>query len=160
MHIDVKLTKPLNVGRLVPYQLYDVAPTYYILGGLVFEPLSLNFLKEWRNWRNNAPRHLVNSYYQGEPTDDQREIIVLVKVLADEINVGYHDWRYNVISHVNGKRISTMKDLVSAFEEYQGEYHTIVDESGYKIVLDKSKVDKNGERILKKYKISSDRSTE
>lgn len=158
-NVEIKLSTPMNFWRLVPDEQYDVAPSYYILGGLIFEPLALNFLKVWgRNWHYDAPMNLLNYYYHGEPTDEQREIVVLVQVLADEINVGYHDLRYNVISYVNGKKISTLKDLVSAFEEHEGKYHIIVDERGHKIVLDKSKVDKSSQRILKKYKISSDRS--
>lgn len=158
MNIEIKLTKPVNSGRLVPHEQYDVAPTYYILGGLVFEPLSVNFLKEWGSWYDNAPMNLVNYYYYGEATDEQREIIVLVEVLADEINVGYHNWRYKVVAYVNGKRISTMEDLVSALEEHTGKYHIIVDEWGYKIVMEKNKVDENSKRILKRYRVSSDRS--
>lgn len=157
--IKAKLSVRIDSCRLVPHEQYDVAPTYYVLGGLVFEPVTLNFLKRWwEEWWNEAPQNLVNYYYYGEPTEDRKEIIVLVKVLADEINVGYHDWRYNVISYVNGKKISTMKDLVSAFENYKGEYHFIVDERGYQIVLDKNKVDENSKKILEKYKINSDRS--
>jgi len=158
MNIEMKLTAPMNFGRLVPYEQYDVAPTYYILGGLVFEPLTLNFLKTWKKWYLSAPSDLVNYYFRGEPTDERREIVVLVKVLADEINVGYHEWKNSVISYVNGKKISTMKDLVSAFEEHEGKYHAIVDEHGYRIILDKKKVDENSQRILKKYRINSDRS--
>ncbi len=159
MNIDIKLTKPLNVGRLVPYQLYDAAPTYYILGGLVFEPLTRNFLREWgRGWYSKAPTHLIYYYAYGEPTDDRSEIVVLVKVLADEINAGYHTAKNRVISYVNDVKISTMKDLVKAIEEHEGKYHIIVDEDGYKIVLDKEKVDENSKRILGRYRINSDRS--
>ncbi|UCD85359.1 MAG: trypsin-like peptidase domain-containing protein [Deltaproteobacteria bacterium] len=158
VNIEIKLSESVNQGRLVPHERYDVAPTYYILGGLVFAPLTLNFLKEWGNWYDDAPMNLVNYYYYGEATDDQREIVLLVKILADEANVGYHDWRYKVISYINGKTISTMKDLISAFEEHEGNYHTIVDEWGYQIVLDKVKVNENSHRILEKYKIGSDRS--
>lgn len=158
-NLEIKLTIPLDTWRLVPHEEYDIAPTYYILGGLVFEPLTRNFLKEWgREWWDEAPRNLVNYYYEGEPTEERRGVIVLVKVLADEVNVGYHDWRYNVISYVNGKKISTMKDLVRAFEDYGGRYHTIVDERGYEIVLERDKVQEANQRILKKYKINSDRS--
>ncbi len=143
----------------MPYERYDRAPAYYILGRLVFEPLTVNYLKMWGSeWHNRAPSHLLNYYDNGEQTDDRREIVVLVKVLADEINAGYHNRKNRVISHVNGKRISTMKDLVSAFEEHKGKCHVIEDESGYKIVLDRNKVEKNGKRILKKYKINSNRS--
>ncbi len=159
MKTEIRLSRPLNSWRLVPHELYDIAPQYYILGGLVFESLTVNFLKEWgANWYNAAPRNLVDYYYYGEPTADRREVVVLVKVLADEINVGYYDRIYSVISYVNGERISTMRDLVRAFEEHQGKYHIIVDQAGYKTVLEKSKVDKHSQRILENYKISSDRS--
>ena len=156
--IEITLSKPMNCGRLVPYEQYDVAPTYYILGGLVFEPLTLNYLKTWKEWYLNAPSNLLNYYYYGEPTDDRREIVVLVKVLADELNTGYHDWENRVVFYVNGKKISSMKDLVGAFEQHEGKYYTIVDERGYEIVLDKNKVDENSKRILEMYKIDSNRS--
>lgn len=157
--LDIILSRPINYCRLVPYQIYDTAPTYYISGGLVFEPLTRNFLAEWgKSWYKKASVHLVNYYYNGEPTDERSEIIVLVKVLADEINVGYHDCIFYVISRVNGNKISDIKDLVKSFEENNGEYHIIEDETGLKIILEKDKVDKYSQRILDKYKINSDRS--
>ncbi len=158
MDVKITLTTPMNFGRLVPDERYDEPPTYYIIGGLVFEPLTLNFLKTWKKWYVNAPSNLLNYYFRGEPTEDRREIVVLVKVLADEINVGYHDWKNNVIASVNGRKIATMRDLAEAFEENRGEYHAVVDEEGYLLVLDKRKVEENHERILRKYRISSDRS--
>jgi S1-C subfamily serine protease len=158
MDMLIRLSKPLHFWQLVPHERYDVAPTYYILGGLVFEPLTLNYLKTWGKWYYNAPLHLIHYYIHGEPREDQREIVVLAKVLADEVNVGYHNLKNRVISHVNGKKISTMEDLVKAFEEHEGSYHVIVDERGYKIVLDKGKVDRSSQGILKKYKINADRS--
>jgi S1-C subfamily serine protease len=159
VNAEVRLTKPINFERLVPYERYDVAPTYYILGGLVFEPLTKNYLKIWGySWYENAPSNLLSYYYYGEPADDRREVILLVKVLADEINVGYHGLENKVIAYVNGKKISTMADVVRAVEQHNGKYHVIVDEQGYRIVLDRDKVRENGERILSKYKISSDRS--
>lgn len=158
MDVEITLTTAMNFGQLVPDERYDEPPTYYIIGGLVFEPLTLNFLKTWKKWYLNAPSNLLNYYFRGEPKEGRREIVVLVKVLADEINVGYHDWKNNVIASVNGRNIAAMRDLVEAFEENGGEYHTVVDEEGYLLVLDKRKVDENHERILRKYRISFDRS--
>ncbi len=159
VNAKIKLTNSVNFWRLVPHEQYDIVPTYYIIGGLVFEPLTLDFLNEWGgDWNNDALKNLINYYYHGEISPERKEIVILVQVLADEINTGYHDWKYNVISYVNGQKISTIKDLVRAFEDYKGEYHTIVDERGYKIVLNKNKVDQNNKKILEKYKINFDRS--
>jgi len=159
LNVKIKLTNSVDSWRLVPYERYDVAPTYYIACGLLFEPLTGNYLKTWgEGWYRDAPEVLLNYYLNGEPTDDRREIIVLIKVLADEINAGYHKLENKIVAYVNSKKISTMKDLVRAFERHNGRYHTIVDEQGYKIVIDRNKAKKYDQRILKKYKISSDRS--
>jgi S1-C subfamily serine protease len=156
--LRITLDKPLNYWNLVPRNQYDIQPTYYIVGGLVFEKLTLNLLQEWSSWSSRAPKNLLNYYFYGHPTKDQKEIIILLKVLADEINTGYHDWNYNVIKSVNGKNISNMNDLVAAFENNTGDFHIIEDEQGEKIILDRDKVKENNKNILDKYKVSSDRS--
>jgi len=156
--VEIKLTKTAGAFRLVPNEQYDVSPIYYILGGLVFEPLTLNFLKTWGvSWYDNAPRNLVNHYLFGEPTEGQKEVIILVKVLADEVNVGYHNRRYEVISEVNGRKIKDMRDLVDALENNKDRYHIIVNDRGYRIILDRLKVEESAQRILKKYGISSEK---
>lgn len=161
MKVEIRLTKQMDFERLVPQRKYDVAPTYYILGGLVFEPLTLNYLMEFGGsgeWYSSAPTELTNFFVNGEPTEERREVVVLIKVLADEINTGYYNTTNVVISNVNGKRITVMKDLVKAFEEHDGKYHVIEDVRGYKITLSKANTDKNSRRILERYKIKSDRS--
>ncbi len=157
----IKLTKPIDYERLVPSERYDRPPTYYIIGGLVFETLTLNYLMEYgtqKDWYVNAPKELVNFYVNGEPTNEQREIVVLVKVLADEINVGYHDFVDAVISSVNGVKVSRIGDLVKSFENNKEEYHIIEDIHGSKMVLNRKKINENGNSILKKYNIDPNRS--
>ena len=85
-------------------------------------------------------------------------MVLLAAVLADEINVGYQGLGDIIISYVNGKKISTIKDLVKAVEENKGTYHIFVDERGNKIVLDRKKADERRELILRKYKVNFDRS--
>ena len=160
INITCPLTDRINSWRLVPQQ-YDIGPTYYILGGLVFESLTLNYLKEWgRNWADDAPLDLVRYYLKGEKNEEQTEVIVLVNVLADEINSGYQEKRNEIIQSVNGIAIKSMHDLVKAFEENKGAYHIIEDKDAYQIILNKSKVEKYGPRILQRYLIRSDRSSD
>ena len=157
--IDVLLGARIDQGRLVPHEQYDVLPTYYIIGGLVFEPLTANYLTRWgKAWFTKVPVELTNYYFNGFPAEDRREVIVLVRVLSDEINVGYEGMENSVIVTVNGKDVSTIDDLVSAFEQNAAEYHTILDEKGRTIVLVKAKVDERNDYILRKYKVVADRS--
>ena len=154
VEIDVGLNARIDHGRLVPHEQYDVLPTYYITGGLVFEPLTANYLKRWgKNWFTKVPIELTNYYVNGFPTEDRREVVVLIRVLGDVINVGYQGMENSVIVKVNGNNISTMGDLVPAFEQHTGRYHTIVDEKGRTIVLEKAKAEERNDYILKKYKV-------
>ncbi len=158
-NVEIQLTKPVNFERLVPHEQFDVTPTYYVFGGLVFEPLTENYLMTWGEAPySDAPSALLNYYQNGDRTQDRKEVVVLVKVLPDEINAGYHQLRDRVVSYVNGRKISTMEDLVTAFEQHDGKYHVLEDENGYNIVLGRDEVEGNGEAILNKFKIISDRS--
>lgn len=157
--LPIQLTRPIGFARLVPHRQYDRPPTYFIMGGIIFEPLTLNYLEDFGgNWKAVAPIEHMNFLVNGEPTSEQREIIVLAKVLADEINVGYHDTKNTILSSVNGKKVSRMTDLVEAFETHHGTYHVIEDIHGFKITLNKQKATEANPRILSKYKIPADRS--
>jgi hypothetical protein len=157
MDFDIGLTMPITSSALVPFTQYDKAPTYYIVGGLVFQPLTLNYLHSWPE-KKDAPIHLVNYYHSGRRSKDRMQVIVLTQVLGDEITVSYNDLKNNVITQVNGKHIVSMEDLVKAIEFNEGEYHVIVDEDGDQIVLDRSSVKEANQRIFNKYEIRSDRS--
>ena len=151
--VEIQFTKTLAGFRLVPNERFDVVPRYAIVGGLVFEPLTLNLLQLWgEDWYSAAPRNLAN-YYRKEKTEDRSEIIVLVRVLADEVNTSYHDYVYEVILEVNGTAIADMENLIEAFESNTNDHHIIITESGETIVLDRVKAEQNGPLILKTYGI-------
>jgi S1-C subfamily serine protease len=157
LDVDVVLTAPIDAFLLVPYTQYDKSPTYYIVGGLVFQPLTANYLSKWPE-KKDAPANLVHYFVNGRISNDQKQAIVLTQVFGDEITVGYSDLNDSVITHVNGKRIVSMEDLVNAIDSNIGEYHVIVDEDGNQIVLGTSKAKAANQRIMNNYEIRSDRS--
>jgi S1-C subfamily serine protease len=159
MEVTIPLSTTSESVRLVPYTQYDRAPTYYIIGGLVFQPLTMNYLQTWDRMEN-VPANLANYYYYGKQSADRRQVIVLTKILGDDLTVGYDEFKDHVITHVNGKAISTMADLVKAFEDNQGAYHVIIDEWGNQIVLERGKAAEARGKILEKNKIDADRSVD
>lgn len=159
--VTITLSRAIGFERLIPHKQFNKIPSYYIAGGLVFAPLTRNYLEEYgteQNWALQAPKDLVSYYLNGEPTKEQREIILLINVLADDINIGYHAFTNGIVTRVNGRNITTMRDLVDAFESNKEQFQTIEDIHGYRIVLDRAKSISNGPAILKRYLISSDRS--
>jgi S1-C subfamily serine protease len=159
MDVTIPLRTTLGSGRLVPYTQYDTTPTYYIVGGLVFQPLTLNYLQTWDNMED-VPVHLATYYYHGRQSSERRQVVVLTNILGDELTVGYDDFKDHVITHVNGKAISQMEDLVEAIEGSEGMYHVIADEWGNQIVLERDKITETQKMILERYKIDADRSAD
>jgi len=159
MEVTIPLRTSLGSGRLVPYTQYDTAPTYYLVGGLVLQPLTRNYLQTWNNM-DDVPVHLADYYYHGRPSDDRKQVIVLTNILGDELTVGYDDFEDHVITHVNGKAIASIEDVVQAIEENKGAYHVLVDEWGNRIVLERAATIEAQKAIMERYKIDADRSAD
>lgn len=151
-----KLTVAKDSTSLVPPTEYDRQPSFYIIGGLVFQRLTGNYVRRWD--RGEAPPNLVNYYYYGIPTKERRNIVVLTSILPDEVNVGYENLADFAIVDVNGRRVSTLQDLVDAVETNTQPYHVFLNESGDRIVLDRAKAQQRNAEILQRYMVTSDRS--
>jgi len=110
----VRLRPP---AYLVPETCHDVRPTYYVYGGILFVPLTRNYLMTWSEpWWQDAPRELVMLYEMGIPTPDRTEVVVLQKVLADEVNQGYHELESHVVDEVQGIRVRSLRHMIEVVE--------------------------------------------
>jgi S1-C subfamily serine protease len=144
---------------LVAENRYDVKPTYYLFGGLLFVPLSRDFLRTWgEDWWESAPKDLISIYANEIPTAERSEVVILQKVLADKANVGFHDWGSRIITHVQEKRVKSLKHLVKMIEKCQGRFIKLDTGDGDTIVLDRELALKRGSTIHKRFGVPSDRS--
>jgi hypothetical protein len=60
-----------------------------VWGGLVFQPLTRDYLTTWEEWWNKAPKEFLNFYYLGRRAPERHEVVVLTQIFADQINTGY-----------------------------------------------------------------------
>jgi hypothetical protein len=111
--VDVTL-KALR--QLVPRGQYDVRPPFVLVGGLLFQPLSLEYLQSWGGDLKDAPTHLVGEYYDGISGPDKKEVVVLSQVLSDDINVGFtfDSVGLDYVASVNGEPVADMAAFVEA----------------------------------------------
>ncbi|HJT24257.1 MAG TPA: serine protease, partial [bacterium] len=159
--ISLKL-KPFDL--LVPGPQYDIRPSYFIFGGLVFLPLTANYLSLWKN--GTAPSKLENFYENGMASEDHQQVVFINEVLPHDINVGYHDLKQAVVVKVNGRPISKLQDVVEAFQHPLGDFHVVEldhptgegDNFGNWVVLRAKDAEKATAEILKSFDIPKDRS--
>jgi S1-C subfamily serine protease len=156
--VEFNLTKAVGYFDLVDRDQYDQPPTYFIYGGLVFMPLTTNYLKTWgKDWKENVPSYLLAKLYD-YPSSEGEEVVILSNVLPASINVGYHEYDETIIKSVNGNDIHNLKDLIKEVEKGKGQpFITFTDMHGNKIVLDRNQAEKELDVILETYKIPADR---
>jgi len=144
-------SKPLV--SLIPFE-HDKLPKYYIFGGVVFMPLSKNYLFEWgRSWVQKAPIRFVDIVKNDNvPDKDRKEIVFLQSVLADRENAGY-DLSHAIVTEVNGIKVDSFKTLVSAIEQSKDQDVKISLQGGSLIILNQDKAKSANARLLQRYGI-------
>ncbi|MEM9194649.1 MAG: serine protease, partial [Myxococcota bacterium] len=144
---------------LVAEDRFDVKPTYFVYGGLLFVPLTRDYLKTWGDqWWQHAPHDLMHLYEYGVVSPELKEVVVLQKVLADRVNQGYHDMESVWIVAVNGVRVQSLAHLVEVVDGAEGDFVTFRASDGPVIVLDRAQVASRIDGILDRFGVPSDRS--
>ena len=161
-----------KLAALVPPPQPGARPSYFIFAGLVFLPLTYDYMTTWK-WENVAPR-FKHYYYSRLPSARHEQIVLVNQVLAHDINVGYHQVHGAVVERINGIDIVAMRDVPRALETPQGgfhvvelDYHGTRGESsdyhasyGTRIVLDAAAAAQATTEILAQNGIAADRSAD
>ncbi len=143
--MDIPLIEEI---KLIP-QKYEERPRYYIFGGMVFMPLTQNYLQSWgSSWTRKAPAKFVDLALNDDyPTKEMEEVVFLQNTLSDKENKEY-EFPHTIVQEVNGNKIRTFRDFVKNIEESKTNEVKIGLEGGYVIVIDKDKAAQVNERVL------------
>ena len=135
---------------------YDKAPRYVCFAGLVFTPLTRNYLETWgAEWPTSIPfylRYLFTNSMQLNKDRERKEYVVLSEVLTDEVNAYSGGFKSQVIESVNGVQIWSMGDLQKVFEEGTGEFFVLKFMGDTRVLsIDVKKAKERQEAILQNY---------
>ncbi|MDQ2867024.1 MAG: serine protease [Verrucomicrobiota bacterium] len=136
--LEVTLDHRSPEDFVIPPYSHDEPPHYYILGGLIFQELSRQYLREWGgNWVKDAPQRFVYlDRFQFELfPEGKRRVVVLSQVLPVNGTVGYDDFGYLVVDSVNGHDIKSLADLAAAVKEPVNGFHEIRTQEDPKIIV-------------------------
>jgi len=161
---EVEVALPLYVQKrdIAAGNQYDVLPRYFIHGGLVFTPLSLDYLKTFgRNWSDEVGAEMAYELFYRRhelPNTVRPEPVVLAVVLADPANASFNVKGGVMVDRINGVRIEKLEDVISAFEKVKTGQHLIEFlPKGTFECLDAEAAVQAAPRVLKNYGIPEDR---
>ncbi len=153
MDVVVKLNEawPFSVQA----NAYDVKPRYVVFGGLLFQPLSRNFLEA-----NQVEDLRVRFFYDFFTSDEifkaHPDVIVLGAILPDAINTYLTAFKDGIVDEVNGVKMRTLNDLAAAFAKPADYYVIKLIGEGRPIVLERKAVDAAHDRINSRYNVLKD----
>jgi hypothetical protein len=161
---ETEISLPMNVylgDRSVGNQ-YDVLPRYFVYGGLVFTPLSLDYMKTLgQGWRDAANAELTYELYyrRNEAPDRSRsEPVVLASTLAHPVNANFKISSRVLVDQVNGIHIDRLEDVVRAFESATNTHHVIEFAPNHAFeTINRKDAEAAQAEILKTYGVPKDR---
>ena len=126
-------------------------PTYFVYGGLVFEPLTNNYLL----------LELDGITLTNDTEDKYKnydEMVLLVRVLPYDINIGYDEQENILITKVNGEKYKNFKDFVDKVRNTKTEFIIFETEYNEEIVLDTKEVERQEKELMENYNIINEAS--
>ncbi len=160
--MDLKVRVEAETEDRAEGNQYDVRPRYYVFGGLVFTPLSRDYLRD--AGRDHSEGDAADLAYElfyrprEEPETARKEPIVLSTVLGDAVNANFAARGHMFVDQVNGLRIEKLEDVIRAFETSTNAFDTIVfGKRGVFETLEHAAAVRANPSILENYGVPSDR---
>ncbi len=158
-----KMTLPMVLKYHSPKPLgdveYDKRPSYCVFGGLVFQPLTMNYLF-YAISKGIPVVDLISYLRSGRVPEDCSQVVVLTRVLPDAINAGYQFIENEIVISVNDVKVRNMRELIKLLKDSKSPYYRIKLENDMEIVLDRRQIPACTEKMKSTYYIERDRSTD
>lgn len=153
MELPVTLIRKDPEDYLIAPYMFDRGPNYLLLGGLLFQELSLPYLSSiGENWRNRAPFKLVYASSNPEVYEEQgrRKLVFLSGALPTPSTLGYERLGSLLVLKVNGRDINDLKDLDEALASPNDQgIHTIEFDDFPKVIyVDAAAAQRDNEEYL------------
>jgi S1-C subfamily serine protease len=134
------------------------AGSWYMFGGLVFQPLSAELLASLED--DSHPGMM--RYYTDENvvTPSRQQVVVISHVLADEVNKGFDAAAHRVVVAVDRKPVSDLRQMISLIEGGRFPFLRLETEDGYVVVMRRDEARRAGDGIVSRHGLPADRSAD
>ncbi|MEA3383293.1 MAG: trypsin-like peptidase domain-containing protein [Campylobacterota bacterium] len=142
-----------KIPKLVEYK-FAKDPKYIIYGGLVFAPITKNYL---RTLSKHESERINKKLYSKKKSEEYQEAIsMLSTVFPHKVNKGYSNWA-SVLKSVNGTKIKSFKHLVHILDNIEDKYTKFEFEEQSTIIIDTQMAKDSFKDIQNIYRLSGNR---
>ncbi len=149
---------PLTSTRITA-RAYDELPRYVIFGGLVFQPMQADVIMAHDVDAVNVLEDLENFTKRGG-SQQKQDVVLLTKVLPDEVNARFEDFGRSIVTRVNGVEVQGLSHLHELLygappEGQPRPAYTVIElrDAPRPLVIDNAAIDAANARISTRYNI-------
>jgi len=153
--MDVTVKLDAAWPYLIQANTYDAAPRYVLYGGLLFQPLSRNFLEAY-DIDDLQVRYFYDFFLQDDLYKEHPEVIILSAILPDPSNTYLGDFKNGIVDEINGEKVRTLDDLANGFRKPSNQYVIKLLGDGRPLVLDRATVEAAQARIDERYNVGKE----
>ncbi|WVZ96266.1 hypothetical protein U9M48_041924 [Paspalum notatum var. saurae] len=144
--------------HLVPFHVDGGQPSYLIVAGLVFTPLTEPFIEE--ECEDTLGLKLLAKARYSLATFEGEQIVIVSQVLAHEVNIGYEHMGNQQVMKLNGTTIKNIHHLAHLVDTCKDKFLTFEFEDDFLVVLHREEATAASSDILKEHAIPSIRSSD
>lgn len=142
--------------HLVPYHIEGGQPSYLIVAGLVFTPLSESLIDD--ECEESMGLKLMAKARYSLPKFEGEQMVILSQVLASDVNIGYEDMSNQQVLKLNEIKIKNIRHLAHIVDSCNDKYLIFELEDNFLVVMERQAASAATPQILKDYGISCERS--
>lgn len=142
--------------HLVPYHIEGGQPSYLIVAGLVFTPLSESLIDD--ECEESMGLKLMAKARYSLPKFEGEQMVILSQVLASDVNIGYEDMSNQQVLKLNEIKIKNIRHLAHIVDSCNDKYLIFELEDNFLVVMDRQAASAATPQILKDYGIACERS--
>jgi len=138
-------------SRIVTRHYSGFRPDYEIVGGLVFQELSRDYILSGLE-EDEYPSWIWPIYndYKEKGLSEKEKAVFIATILPDEINIDYADYEDKRVKSINGITIKNLDELRQSIKNNKADFHVIeFEKPAGKIILNKQLEKEKREYFIK-----------
>jgi S1-C subfamily serine protease len=147
---------PLKGRYLTVPLCYAKEPRYFMMGGMVFIPLTMNYFKAWGSkWKSDGPMDLTYfALHQDAIGKDIDELVVINNIFPNEENANYN-LAFEIVTEVDGQKVTSLNQFAELVKKSNDKFVNILLYSNQRLIFNKEKAIQADSEIMKKYGIDN-----
>lgn len=117
--ISVLICLDGNAKPLLPVKKDSIDTHYYIFAGMDFMPLNVRYFYPIDDVYNSKSADILNIYhkYKSKFAHGNTQVVLLKSIFPSELTSNQHKGNDLILTHINGKRIRSLKDVFNICED-------------------------------------------